>query len=241
MAIRLSVNVDHVATVREARKTYQPDPVAAAMIAEIAGADGVTIHLRSDRRHINERDLQLIMQTVNVPVTLEMAATNEMVNIAMANRPNVVTLVPEKPEEITTEGGLNVAANFEPLKLATAKLQESKVKVCLFVNPDMEQIGEAKRLGADLVELNTGIWADAPQDKKSWELERIKKAIDYAVQVGLKATAGHGITYQSVSEIVKVPHIHELSIGHSIVSKAIFTGLESAIKEMKSIILRDAV
>lgn len=240
MSIRLSVNIDHVATIREARQTNEPDPVTASLIAQMSGADGITLHLRSDRRHINERDLQLIMQTVIVPVTLEMASTNEMVNIATAARPHVVTLVPERPEEITTEGGLDVKSNFDQLRETCSKLNDAKIHICVFVNPDLEQIGETKRLGAGMAEINTGIWADAKPEKKGWELERIKKAVDYAIQIGLKVTAGHGITFYSAKEIAQINGIYELSIGHSIISRAVFNGLSEAVREMKDIILRES-
>jgi len=236
MTTRLSVNVDHVATIREARKTYEPDPVSAASIAQMSGADGVTVHLRSDRRHINERDLNLIMQTIHIPVTLEMASTEEMLQIAIKEKPQVVTLVPERPEEVTTEGGLDVEANFDNLKIATQALQKAGIKVCIFVNPNLEQIGETKRLGADLAEINTGIWAEAKPEEKKWEIERMKKAVDYAIQVGLTPTAGHGITYHNINELLHIEGIHEFSIGHTIISRSVYTGLAAAVKEMKEII-----
>jgi pyridoxine 5-phosphate synthase len=236
MSIRLSVNVDHIATIREARKTDEPDPVMAALLTQMAGADGVTVHLRSDRRHINERDLKLILQTITIPVTLEMAATGEMLQIAAKEVPHVVTLVPERPEEITTEGGLDVVQNFDHMKTAIDHLHKSGIKACIFVNPDLEQIGEAKRAGADMAEINTGIWAEADNNKKGWELERIKKAIEYTNQIGVKATAGHGITYRNVKDLIILNGIYEFSIGHTIISRAAFTGLQEAVKEMKNLL-----
>lgn len=238
MTVRLSVNIDHVATVREARKTNEPDPVAAAQIAQMTGADGITLHLRSDRRHINERDLALVMRTSLIPVTLEMGVTNEMISIAVREKPQVVTLVPERPEEVTTEGGMDMRSNFENVEKAIAALHAAGIKACIFVNPDMEQIGEAKRAGAEMTEINTGIWARTEPKNREWELERIKKAIEYAVQIGVTVTAGHDITYRNVADIVSIPGLYELSIGHTIVSRAVFTGLEKAIREMKELMIR---
>jgi pyridoxine 5-phosphate synthase len=238
MTVRLSVNIDHVATVREARKTVEPDPVTAAHIAQMAGADGITLHLRSDRRHINERDLALVMKTALLPVTLEMGATNEMVTIALREKPQIVTLVPERPEEITTEGGMDMRSNYDLVEKTASALHAAGMKVCIFVNPDMEQIGEAKRAGADMTEINTGIWARSLKQTSDWELERIKKAVDYAVQIGLCVTAGHDITYRNVDQIASIPGIYELSIGHTIISRAIFTGLERAVHEMKDLLIR---
>lgn len=238
MTVRLSVNIDHVATVREARRTNEPDPVTAAQIAQMTGADGITLHLRSDRRHINERDLALVMRTSLIPVTLEMGVTNEMISIAAREKPQVVTLVPERPEEVTTEGGMDMRSNFENVEKAISALHAAGIKVCIFVNPDMEQIGEAKRAGAEMTEINTGIWARTEPKNRDWELERIKKAVEYAVQIGVTVTAGHDITYRNVADIVSIPGLYELSIGHTIVSRAVFTGLEKAIREMKELIIR---
>lgn len=238
MTVRLSVNIDHIATVREARKTDEPDPVTAAHIAQLAGADGITLHLRSDRRHINERDLAIVMKSSLLPVTLEMGATNEMLSIAVREKPQIVTLVPERPEEITTEGGMDLRNNYELAEKAISALHTAKIKVCIFVNPDMEQIGEAKRAGADMAEINTGIWARSPKEVRDWELERIKKAVDYAVQIGLRVTAGHDITYRNVDQIASIPGLYELSIGHTIVSRALFTGFERAVRDMKELLLR---
>ena len=238
MTVRLSVNIDHIATVREARKTDEPDPVTAAHIAQLAGADGITLHLRSDRRHINERDLAIVMKSSLLPVTLEMGATNEMLSIAVREKPQIVTLVPERPEEITTEGGMDLRNNYELTEKAISALHTAKIKACIFVNPDMEQIGEAKRAGADMAEINTGIWARSPKEVRDWELERIKKAVDYAVQIGLRVTAGHDITYRNVDQIASIPGLYELSIGHTIVSRALFTGFERAVRDMKELLLR---
>jgi pyridoxine 5-phosphate synthase len=238
MTVRLSVNIDHVATVREARKANEPDPVAAVYLAQTAGADGITLHLRGDRRHINERDLSVVMKTALLPVTLEMAATNEMVSIAVREKPHIVTLVPERQEEITTEGGMDMKSNFDFVKSAVLPLQQAGIRVCIFVNPDMEQIGEAKRAGAEMTEINTGIWARSEPQNREWELTRIKKAMEYAVQIGLTVTAGHDITYRNVSDIASIPGLYELSIGHTIVSRALFTGFERAVRDMKELLIR---
>lgn len=234
---KLSVNVDHVATLREARKAVDPDPIAAAILAELAGADGITIHLRHDRRHIKDRDLRMLRETVKSSLNLEMAATDEMVERASEVKPDMVTLVPEKKEEITTEGGLDLAANFDNLSQIISKLQINDMFVSLFINPEVESIKQAAKLRADFVELNTDSYAQAKKfSQKVGELERIEKMVGLAYKLGLRVNAGHGLNYGNISDLVIIEHIEEFSIGHSIVARSVLVGFERAVREMLQLV-----
>ncbi|RKY68980.1 MAG: pyridoxine 5'-phosphate synthase [Candidatus Latescibacterota bacterium] len=236
---KLSVNVDHVATLRQARKAQEPDPVAAAVLVELAGADGVTVHLREDRRHINDRDLRLLRHTVKTHLNMEMAATEEMVSIAREIMPDMVTLVPEKREELTTEGGLDVLQKGKELEAAISTLHSSGILVSLFVDPDLKQVREAARIGADYIELHTGEYANATdlrQETEQWE--KIRDMAMAGEKLGLGINAGHGLTYQNISRIVQIKQIEEVSIGHSIIARAVLVGLETAIREMLALVRR---
>lgn len=237
--VRLGVNVDHVATVREARKDRQPDPVAAAMVAEMAGADGIVCHLREDRRHIKDKDLYLLKEMVKTHLNLEMAATDQMVKIALEVVPDMVTLVPERREEITTEGGLDVLKNQEYLEETVATLQNHNIIVSLFINPDIQQIKAAARVRADYVELHTGAYAHAENlNMISDELEKLRAMASAAAKLRLGVSAGHGLNYQNVREVAAIPEIEELNIGHSIVSRAILVGMERAVRDMLALMKR---
>ena len=230
---RLGVNIDHVATVREARKTNEPEPIAAAVLAELGGADQITIHLREDRRHIQDRDLDLLLKTVRVRLNLEMAATEEMVSIAMGVHPDMVTLVPEKRKELTTEGGLDVIKKKKELEEHINLLKSAGIIVNLFIDPDLEQIKMSSRLGANGVELHTGKYANSYDvDEYEAELERIATAANMARKLNLITAAGHGLTYQNVSNVVRIREIEEFNIGHTIVARAILVGMERAVREM---------
>lgn len=230
--VKLSVNVDHVATVREARKTNEPDPVAAAFLVELAGADGITIHLREDRRHISDRDLALLRQTVKLELNLEMAATDEMVGIALKERPDQVTLVPEKRAEITTEGGLDVEGNFKQIAGVIRRLRDGGLPASLFVDPDENQIRASSEAGACAVEIHTGEYANATGPARAGQLDRITRGVRLADQFSLLPRVGHGLTYQNVRGLVSIPEVREASIGHSIVSRAVMVGMEQAVREM---------
>jgi len=238
--VRLGVNIDHVATVRNARRTFEPDPVHAAVIADLAGADQITLHVREDRRHVNERDLRLIKELIHSRVNLEMAATDEMVEIALSVKPHQVTLVPERREEITTEGGLDVISQREKVEQVVRKLKESGITVNIFIDPDPNQIRVAAEVGADAVELHTGRYAEAfarnDEEETERELRRLREAAKVAKEVGLKVYAGHGLTYKNVKLVAEIPEIEELNIGHSIVSNAILFGLKEAVEKMKELI-----
>jgi pyridoxine 5-phosphate synthase len=235
--VKLGLNVDHVATVREARKTNEPDPVAAALAAELAGVDGIVCHLREDRRHIQDRDLKLLRQVVRSHLNLEMAATDEMVAIALKMGPDMVTLVPEKREEVTTEGGLDAQAHSDRLSEVIPALRNGNILVSLFIDPDVEQIKAAARLAADYVEIHTGLYAEAKNaQEEADELEKIRHACGIAARLGFGVAAGHGLTYQNVRPIAAIPEVEELNIGHTIVSRAIMTGMERAVREMLEII-----
>ncbi len=235
--IRLGVNIDHVATIREARKTYEPSPVHAAVLAQLAGADQITLHVREDRRHVNEKDLELICKVVNIPVNLEMAPTKEMQEIALKNKPYQITLVPEKRQEITTEGGLDVISLKEHLKDYLKPFKKAGIKINIFIDPDKEQIKAAKEVGADAIEIHTGHYANAKtEEEKEKELNKIKDAAKFAKSIGLKVYAGHGLTYQNVQKIAEIPEIEELNIGHSIVANAVLLGFQEAVKKMKELI-----
>jgi pyridoxine 5-phosphate synthase len=236
--LTLGVNVDHVATLREARGTRYPDPVAAAVLAELGGADQITIHLREDRRHIQERDLRIMRETVQTRVNLEMAATKEMAKIAYEFKPDMVTLVPEKREELTTEGGLDVALGRDTIKEHVRFLQDGDIKVSLFVDPDIDQIRASHKVSADAVELHTGAFCDArSQPVRQTELARLVDAAKTCSKIGLKVYAGHGLNLNNVAEVAAIREITEFNIGHSIVSHAIFVGMTQAVREMKQAIL----
>ena len=229
----LSVNVDHVATVREARKANEPDPVAAAVLVELAGADGITIHLREDRRHIHDRDLRLMRQMVKTRLNLEMAATEEMVQIALDVRPDKVSLVPEKREEITTEGGLDVVKHQNQLKEVIRKFNHQKIPVSLFIDPEPAQVNCSKAISGDGVEINTGKYSEAKTDSEiEKEFKKIQVAVNDAVKIGMTVNAGHGLTYKNVVKIASIKDIEEFNIGHNIISRAVMVGLDRAVKEM---------
>ncbi|MEN9800354.1 MAG: Pyridoxal phosphate biosynthetic protein PdxJ [Pseudomonadota bacterium] len=230
---RLGVNVDHVATLRQARRVRYPDPVTAAALAELAGADQVTIHLREDRRHIQERDLRLLRETCQVMLNLEMAATDEMLKIAWAHKPDIVTLVPERREEITTEGGLDVNGMRELVKRITRGLQDAKISVSLFIDPDVEQVRAAHKTGAQRVELHTGAYCEAStEESRTRELQRVVDAAKTAARLGMRVAAGHGLNYENVKPVAAVADIEELNIGHAIVARAVLVGFERAVREM---------
>lgn len=221
-SIYLGVNIDHVATLRNARGTQYPDPVHAAEIAERAGADGITIHLREDRRHITDRDVRILRETLQTRMNLEMAVTDEMVEIALQTQPEYVCLVPEKREELTTEGGLDVLGQLERVKAATEKLTAAGIKVSLFIDADREQIDAAKACGAPFIELHTGHYSDAKSDvDQQNELKKIAAALAYAHDFGITVNAGHGLTYHNVAAIAAIPEIYELNIGHAIIGRAV--------------------
>ncbi|QAV22117.1 pyridoxine 5'-phosphate synthase [Proteus hauseri] len=238
--ILLGVNIDHIATLRNARGTTYPDPVQAAFIAEQAGADGITIHLREDRRHITDRDLMLISQTVQTRLNLEMAVTEEMIEIACQTQPDFCCLVPEKRQEVTTEGGLDVAGNEAKIADAIKRLSLAGIKVSLFIDPDHEQINAADRVGAPFIEIHTGAYADAEDEmEQDKEFMRIRDAVTYAASKGLKVNAGHGLHYHNVQRIAALPELYELNIGHAIIGRAVFSGLAPAVEEMKRL-MREA-
>ena len=230
----LGVNIDHTATVRQARRTVEPDPVAAAVLAELAGADGITVHLREDRRHIQDRDVRLLRETVRTHLNLEMAATDEMVAIALAIKPDYVTLVPEKREEVTTEGGLDVAGQADRMAQIVTTLQDADIPVSLFIDADPRQIEASAGVHAQFIELHTGQYAEAKTEaSRSKELTILKDGCEQAIAAGLRVNAGHGLTYWNVYPIACLPGMEELNIGHTIISRAILVGLERAVREMK--------
>ncbi|MGL5335423.1 MAG: pyridoxine 5'-phosphate synthase [Enterovibrio sp.] len=238
-AIFLGVNIDHIATVRNARGTQYPDPVHAAEIAERAGADGITVHLREDRRHIVDRDILLLKQTLQTRMNLEMAATDEMIGIARNIKPEFVCLVPEKREELTTEGGLDVVKSQEKIAAATKALSECGILVSLFIDADERQIDAAKACGAPFIELHTGRYADLlNEQKKAAELAKLQQAAKYASSLGIKVNAGHGLTYHNVAAIAAIPEIYELNIGHAIVGRALFDGFSKAVSDMKAAMVK---
>lgn len=233
----LGVNIDHIATVRQARHTVEPDPVAAAVLAELAGADGITVHLREDRRHIQDRDVRLLRQTVRTHLNLEMAATNEMVAIALDIKPDYVTLVPEKREEITTEGGLDVAGQADLMAQIVTTLQDVGIPVSLFIDADPRQIEASAAMHAQFIELHTGQYAEAKTEThQAKELKILVDGCERAITAGLRVNAGHGLTYWNVFPIARLPGMEELNIGHTIISRALLVGLERAVREMKQAI-----
>ncbi|WP_036771387.1 pyridoxine 5'-phosphate synthase [Photorhabdus australis] len=233
--ILLGVNIDHIATVRNARGTNYPDPVQAAFVAEQAGADGITIHLREDRRHITDRDVELLSQTIQTRMNLEMAVTDEMVDIACRIKPEFCCLVPEKRQEVTTEGGLDVVGQKNKIMVAVKRLSEAGILVSLFIDADHQQIDAAREVGAPFIEIHTGAYADAENEiEQEKEFQRIKKAATYAADIGLTVNAGHGLTYHNVQRIAALPEIYELNIGHAIIGRAVFSGLTAAVADMKT-------
>jgi pyridoxine 5-phosphate synthase len=231
--MRLSVNVDHVATIRQARMADEPDPIWAASQAELAGACGITVHLRGDRRHIQDRDVELLRQTVAGVLNLEMKASDEMVGIATRIVPDMCTLVPEGVAELTTQGGLDIIGEEGAVKRSIVALKEKGIDISIFIDPDVVQVGRAKAVGADIVELHTGIYAEAttPSDIER-ELEKIRVAAIAATEMGLEAHGGHGLTYRNIQPIAAIREIHEVSIGHSIVARAVVVGMDIAVREM---------
>ena len=235
--VRLGVNIDHVATLRQARGTLYPDPVQAAIDAEQAGADAITLHLREDRRHIQERDVEVLRRTLQTRMNLEMAVTDEMIEIARRIKPEDCCLVPEKREELTTEGGLDVAGQPEKIRDACIKLKEAGIRVSLFIDADTDQITAAKQCGAPVIEIHTGHYADAETDAQRLdEFVRVQQAVKKGIETGLQVNAGHGLHYHNVQQIAVIPGIVELNIGHSIVARAVFTGMKEAVQEMKKLI-----
>ena len=239
--IALHINIDHVATVRQARQISEPDPVTAAGLVELAGADGITIHLREDRRHIIDRDVRILRETIQTRMNLEMAATAEMFAIALDIRPDIVTLVPEKREEVTTEGGLDIAGAEGIMHKGIAQLRGAGIRVSLFIDPDAEQIKASQKAGAEDVELHTGCYANAENfEELGREYQRLVSAAELAHQEKLRVNAGHGLNYINTQRICGLPHLRELNIGHSIVSRAIFVGISQAVQEMREIIIRNS-
>lgn len=231
--MRLGVNIDHIATIRQARRGAEPDPVLAAGIAELAGADGIVCHLREDRRHIQDRDLLLLRRTVQTHLNMEMAATDEMVGIAVKMKPDMCTLVPEKREELTTEGGLDVVANADKIVDVIKTLQDNRIVVSLFIDPAIEQVKMAAKLKADFIELHTGAFADADDEETAEiELGKISSMSMAANKLGLRVSAGHGLKYHNVHRVAQIVFIEELNIGHSIVARAALAGMESAVRDM---------
>jgi len=236
MAVLLGVNIDHVATVRQARGTHYPSVIDAARLAEQVGADSITVHLREDRRHIQDEDVKALCANTKTRVNLEMAVTGEMLDIALQRRPADVCLVPEKREELTTEGGLDVLASPEAVGGAVARLRDGGIRASLFIDPDREQLMAAREAGAPVVELHTGTYADASGADQAAELERLREACLFGHSLGLQINAGHGLHLENVQAVTRLPYMTELNIGHSIIARAIFVGLEAAVREIKELI-----
>lgn len=235
--ILLGVNIDHIATLRQARGTSYPDPIYAASIAEHAGADGITVHLREDRRHIQDRDIRVLAQTLQTRMNFEMAVTDEMLSFAEEIKPAHACLVPEKREELTTEGGLDVLGQESKIKAACQRLSDAGVEASLFIDPENAQIDAAKRAGAPVIELHTGAYADTDGQHQLDELERLKEAATYAHSIGLIVNAGHGLHYHNVEPIAEIPEFNELNIGHAIIARSLFVGLDQAVREMRDLML----
>jgi pyridoxine 5-phosphate synthase len=234
--IRLGVNIDHVATIRQARRAHEPDPVAAAVLATLGGADGITIHLREDRRHIQDRDLHLLRETVTTRLNLEMAAYDEIIALALKVKPDEATLVPEKRQELTTEGGLDVVSNVASVSAAVNQLQGAGIHVSLFIDPELKQVEAAHRLRADAIEFQTASYSEAKGEPAvARELEKLRTAAAQAMAFGLHVHMGHGLNYWNVKPIVRIAGVEELNIGHSIVSRAVLVGMERAVREMKQV------
>ena len=234
--MRLAVNIDHIATIREARKAREPEPVAAAILAELAGALGITVHLRGDRRHIKDRDVELLRQVVSTKLNVEMAATGEMLGIALRLKPDQVTLVPEQPHELTTQGGLDVTANREGVREAVNTLRHGGIRVSIFIDPDVAQVHASRDAGADAIEINTGAYSEARGEAVSHRLNEVYEAANAAVGSRLEVLAGHGLTYVNIRHIAAIRDIVELNIGHSIVARAALVGLERAVREMVALL-----
>ena len=249
MTARLNVNIDHVATVRQARRAPEPSVIAAAMACEQAGVDGITVHLRGDRRHIQDLDIRLLRDSINTYLNLEMAATDEMLDIALQTQPDAVTLVAERPNEITTEGGLDAKGNITAVSAAVDRLRETNILVSLFIDPDPGQIEVAQRIGAQQVELCTAAYAEATLGgrgihgegaaRAAQELQRLREGAEFAMRLGLNVAAGHGLTYRNVGAVAQIKEITEFNIGHNIISRAIFVGLREAVREMRAAITQE--
>ncbi len=238
MIIELGVNIDHVATLRQARGTAYPDPIQAALIAESAGADAITLHLREDRRHIQDRDVEILRDQLTTRMNLESAVTDEMIAIALKIKPHDICLVPERREELTTEGGLDVVKNFDQISRVCRNLGDAGIRVSLFINADPLQINAAIRAGAPVIEIHTGSYADAAtQEAQEKRFNEVQQAVSLGIELGLKVNAGHGLHYDNVQPIAAIPQISELNIGHAIVARAIFVGLKQAVQEMKQLMV----
>lgn len=236
--IELGVNIDHVATLRQARGTTYPDPIAAALIAEAAGADAITLHLREDRRHIQDRDVEILRDRLTTRMNLESAVTDEMIGIALRIKPHDICLVPERREELTTEGGLDVIRHFDQIRRACLQLGNAGIRVSLFINADAQQIEAAARAGAPVIEIHTGSYADAPTaELQQLQFSAVQKAVALGIGLGLKVNAGHGLHYENVQAIAAISGVSELNIGHAIVARAIFTGFKQAVEEMKQLMI----
>ena len=233
----LGINIDHIATLRQARLGIEPDPVMAATLAILGGADGITLHLREDRRHVNDRDLDMLKGFITVELNLEMAATEEMIRIASKKLPDLVTIVPEKRQEHTTEGGLNLKAGRSLLKKAVRRLKDKGIRASLFINPTIEDVDLSKDIGADMVEIHTGTYANARGVGQEQELAKVVRSITHAAEIGLKVNAGHGLNYQNVTRIAEIEDIRGLYIGHSIISRAVLVGMEKAVRDMKELVM----
>jgi pyridoxine 5-phosphate synthase len=234
--VKLAVNVDHVATIRQARGGVEPDPVWAAALAELAGAEGIIVHLREDRRHIQDRDLHLLKQTVATRLNMEMAATDEMIGIAGQVKPDLSTLVPEKRQELTTEGGLEVAGNMSGIGSAVEGLHAAGIKVSLFIDPEPDQVRAAREVGAEIIEIHTGRYADTRGEEQRTEFQRLRAAFELGLDLGLSVSAGHGLNYVNVQPVVALGLVSEFSIGHSIISRAVLVGLDRAVAEMVALV-----
>ena len=234
---KLGVNIDHIATLRQARKIDEPDPVYAAVLVQLAGADGIVVHLREDRRHINDRDVRLLKEVVQTKLDLEMSIVDEIVNIALEIKPDMVTLVPEKRQELTTEGGLDVVKNFKEIKSVVNKMKKAGIITSLFVDPESEQIRASKKTGAEFIEIHTGKYCDAKTEKEQLtELDKVRISTKEALSLSLRVNAGHGLNYKNVVPIARIQGIEELNIGHSIIGRAVLVGLERAVREMIKLI-----
>jgi len=239
--VKLCVNIDHVATLREARKTYEPDPISAAKEAEIGGADGITLHIREDRRHMQDHDLRRLRESVKVPLNLEMAATESMINLAISTMPDMVMLVPEGRDEVTTEGGLDICGDLDRLRNAITKLHEASLPVSVFIDAETDQIEAAKEINCDVCEIHTGPFATSVEHSNfstthknvRLEIERIQDAADYILKLGMQCNAGHGLNYHNIGKVAAIDGLSELHIGHSIVSRCVFVGMQQAVVEMK--------
>jgi pyridoxine 5-phosphate synthase len=235
--MKFSVNIDHIATLRNARAEFQPDPVAFALMAELFGVDGIVVHLREDRRHINERDVRLLRELITTKLDLEMAAVDEIIEIACDVKPELATIVPEKRQELTTEGGINVIDNIGLLSDTIKRLHEAGIDVSLFVEPDVDQINAAAEINADYIEIHTGKYANSPTEEERFdELDKIRLAAKHAKKLGLGVNAGHGLNYINMKEFVAIKDIDEVSIGHAVIARSVFVGVEKAVKEMIDII-----